>query len=154
MPARRKTSEQNYIYGNTVRAQQADQREDTPRRHPLQEYTTVRRNREAALNIDLPLVVVMSVAVVCVLFILVNYLHIQSSISSRIYNIQQLESQLEQLKTENDALEIRINTDIDLDHVYQVATEELGMVYANRDQVILYDKTESEYVRQYENIPE
>ncbi len=154
MPARRKTSEQNYIYGNTVRAQQTDQREDTPRRHPLQEYTTVRRNREAALNIDLPLVVVMSVAVVCVLFILVNYLHIQSSISSRIYNIQQLESQLEQLKTENDALEIRINTDIDLDHVYQVATEELGMVYANRDQVILYDKTESEYVRQYENIPE
>ncbi len=153
MPAKRRSSNQDYIYGNTVRAQQPS-REETTRRHPLEEYTAVRRNREKALNMDLPLVVIMSVAVACVLLILVNYLHIQSSISSRIYNIEQLESQLEQLKTENDALEIRINTDIDLDHIYQVATEELGMVYANRDQVILYDKTESEYVRQYENIPE
>ena len=40
-----------------------------------------------------------------------------------------------------------------LDHVYQVATEELGMVYAGKDQVLLYDKTESEYVRQNEDIP-
>ena len=32
--------------------------------------------------------------------------------------------------------------------------EDLGMVYANKDQVIMYNKTESEYVRQYEDIPE
>ena len=43
---------------------------------------------------------------------------------------------------------------MDLDYVYKVATEELGMVYANKDQVRLYNKTESEYVRQYEDIPE
>ena len=42
---------------------------------------------------------------------------------------------------------------MDLDHVYKVATEELGMVYANKNQILLYDKTESEYVRQYEDIP-
>ncbi len=60
---------------------------------------------------------------------------------------------MEQLKAENDATETRINTSIDLDYIYKVATEELGMVYANRDQVLLYDKTESEYVRQYEDIP-
>ena len=64
-----------------------------------------------------------------------------------------LEQQLEQLRSENDALQTRINTDMDLDHIYKVATEELGMVYANRNQVLLYDKTESEYVRQYEDIP-
>ena len=28
------------------------------------------------------------------------------------------------------------------------------MVYANKDQVRLYNKTESEYVRQYEDIPD
>ena len=60
---------------------------------------------------------------------------------------------MEQLRSENDALQTRINTDMDLDHIYKVATEELGMVYANRNQVLLYDKTESEYVRQYEDIP-
>ena len=65
-----------------------------------------------------------------------------------------LESEIETLKSENDALETSINTYVDLDHVYEVATKDLGMVYANKDQVILYDKTESEYVRQYEDIPQ
>ena len=35
-----------------------------------------------------------------------------------------------------------------------IGSVELGMVYANKDQVRLYNKTESEYVRQYEDIPE
>ena len=51
-------------------------------------------------------------------------------------------------------METRINTSIDLDNIYKIATEELGMVYANKDQVRMYNKTESEYVRQYEDIPE
>ena len=51
-------------------------------------------------------------------------------------------------------LETRINTSIDLDNIYKIATEELGMVYANKGQVRMYNKTESEYVRQYEDIPE
>lgn len=102
---------------------------------------------------DLPYVLMLTLAAVCVLSICVNYLHVRSSISYRIHHIEDLEQQLEQLRAENDALQTKINTDIDLDHVFKVATEELGMVYANRDQVLLYDKTESEYVRQYEDIP-
>ena len=31
-------------------------------------------------------------------------------------------------------------------------TEELGMVYADKNQVVTYDKTPTEYVRQNENI--
>ena len=68
-------------------------------------------------------------------------------------NIETLEAQLETLKAKNDDLETSINTSIDLDHIYQVATQELGMVYANKDQILQYDKTESEYVRQNEEIP-
>ena len=103
---------------------------------------------------DLPYVVMLTIAAFCALTICVNYLHAQSSIMGRIHHIEELEREIEQLRSNNDALQTRINTEIDLDHVYKVATEELGMVYANKDQVILYDKTESEYVRQYEDIPE
>lgn len=113
----------------------------------------VRRNQEKALQMNLPYVVMLTIAAMCVLSICVNYLHVQSSISARIHNIELLEKELEQCKAENDALETRIKTDIDLEHIYKVATEELGMVYANKNQVLLYDKTESEYVRQYEDIP-
>ena len=40
-----------------------------------------------------------------------------------------------------------------MNEIYRIATEELGMVYANRDQVLLFDKTENGYVRQFEEIP-
>ena len=102
---------------------------------------------------NLPYVILFTVAAFCVLAICVNYLQIQSTISARLAHIEQLEKSVEQMKAENDATETRINTSVDLDYIYKVATEELGMVYANRNQVLLYDKTESEYVRQYEDIP-
>ncbi len=102
---------------------------------------------------DLPYVILLTVAAICTLYLCVNYLRLQSSINARIQNIEAQETKLENLKAENDALEIRINTYVDLDYIYKVATEELGMVYANKDQVLLYNKSESEYVRQYEDIP-
>ena len=83
-----------------------------------------------------------------------SYLKLQSSVTARLKHIESLEESIEKLKGDNDALLTRINTSVDLDYVYKVATEELGMVYANKDQVRLYNKTESEYVRQYEDIPE
>ena len=77
----------------------------------------------------------------------------QSSITTKVKEIASVEKEIENLKAQNDALETRIKTSVDLDYVYKVATEELSMVYANKDQVRLYNKTESEYVRQNENIP-
>ena len=70
------------------------------------------------------------------------------------FEIVELLARVEALRAENDALETSINTYVDLDYIYDVATKELGMVYANKDQILLYDKTESEYVRQYEDVPE
>lgn len=144
-----------YIEGNTVRKLRPDQvpvtREPKRVRKPV-DYT-VRRNQEKALQMDLPFLVMLTIAAILTLYLCVNYLQVQSSITSRIHNIETYEKELEVLKSENDALETSINTYVDLDYVYQVATEELGMVYANKDQIITYNKTESEYVRQYDDIP-
>lgn len=145
-----------YVQGNTVRklapARIPETRTPDEVRRPSVNHH-VRRNREKALQMDLPYVIMLTIAAVCTLYLCVNYLQLQSSITARIKHIETLESELEALKTENDALEININTSVDLDHVYKVATEELGMVYANKGQILQYDKTESEYVRQNEDIP-
>ena len=113
----------------------------------------MRRNQEKALYMNGPYVLALTIAALITLVLCMNYLHKQASITTRINHIEDLELKLENLKSENDALQTRIDTYVDLDHVYKVATEELGMVYANKDQILLYDKTESEYVRQYEDIP-
>ena len=68
-------------------------------------------------------------------------------------SIKSLETTLDNLRTENDALERSIDTSIDLNYVYNVAVNELGMVRIGQGNIIQYDKTESEYVRQYEDIP-
>lgn len=115
---------------------------------------TVRRNQEKALQMNLPYVLVLTAAAICALYLCISYLKLQSSITARLNHIESLEKEIETLKDENDSLETRINTSVDLDYVYKVAVEELGMVYANKNQVRLYNKTESEYVRQYEDIPE
>ena len=108
----------------------------------------------AALQMDAPYVMALTLAAIITLAICMQYLALRSSITSRLGNIEKLEREVEALRAENDALETSINTYVDLDYIYDVATKELGMVYANKDQILLYDKTESEYVRQYEDVPE
>ena len=148
----------SYVEGNTVRKLEPVQvpvkREQTSEKvRRRAEDRRVRRNQEKALQMDLPFVIALTAASICTLYICVDYLHMQYSIAARIHNIEQYEKELEVLKAENDAMETSINTYVDLDYVYKVATEELGMVHADRDQVITYNKTESEYVRQYDDIP-
>lgn len=153
---RRRSASAVYVDGNTVRQNRYIITEQRPEREIQREYRqshTVRRNQEKALYMDGPYVFALTIAAVVTLFLCVNYLQVQASITARMNHIEELELTLEHLKSENDALQTRIDTYVDLDHVYKVATEELGMVYANKNQILLYNKTESEYVRQYEDIP-
>ena len=155
--ASHRAANQGYVYGTAARNMAAE-RERTRKQRVVQYRQdmshTVRKNQEKALQMDLPYVIMLTLATFCTLYICVSYLKLQSSVTARLNHIESLEESIEKLKGDNDALLTRINTSVDLDYVYKVATEELGMVYANKDQVRLYNKTESEYVRQYEDIPE
>ncbi|WP_432627602.1 septum formation initiator family protein [Brotaphodocola sp.] len=163
MAEKRRMKQPPYVYGTAVektspsRQPRRDEREEREQREQMQRKRrvnrAVRRNREKALQMDVPYVLALTVAAMSALYICVSYLQVQSTITGRIHNIEKLEQEVEDLKSENDALQTRINTSVDLDHIYKVATEELGMVYANRNQVRLYDKKESEYVKQNEDIP-
>ena len=113
----------------------------------------IRKNRERALSMDFPYLVVFSAAMVVMLFLCANYIAIQSKLTSTIKQTQKNESNLEKLRNENDSLENMIATYVDLDHIYDVATNKLGMIYAKKNQVITYEKTENEYVRQFDEIP-
>lgn len=149
-----------YTDGNTVRKTLPVRREAVPvrRRSRTAAGTSVQvrprtRAEQSELSIDLPFLLMLTAAVLATLFICFNYLRLNASIDARMDNIEHLEAQLENLKTENDALEQSIDTSVDLNYVYNVAVNELGMVHAGKDNIINYDKTESEYVRQNENIP-
>lgn len=143
-----------YVDGNTVRRTEA-----VPERNPRRQSEDKQRkeryskNKQKALTMNGPYVLFLAAAAVVTLYVCVNYLQLQADMSHRISNITAMEKQLDTLTAQNNSLDNTINNYIDLDRIYKVATEELGMVHASEDQVSLYQKTESEYVKQYGDIP-
>lgn len=152
-------STEYYTDGNTVRVRRPEPvRVPARRRISRKEYERrVRLWQDAekteSVSMSLPLTLILALMVAAVLFVGYNYLCLRSSIDMHMDKVNSLETELENMKTENDALERSIDTSVDLNHVYDVAVNELGMVRAGQNNVITYDKTESEYVRQYESIP-
>ena len=48
----------------------------------------------------------------------------------------------------------RIESSVNLEEIRNIAMNELGMVYATGENVILYENTSQNYVSQYEDIPQ
>ena len=90
--------------------------------------------------------------VFCVCFF-VGYIYLQTQVTERTDNIAKLETQISTLKADNGAAEARINTAANLSNVRNTALNELGMVYANADQIVYYDMETSDYMNQYNKIP-
>ena len=111
----------SYIHGSAAPKPEQDWREEQLRRRRQQDigknvkkHHRIRRNQERAMYMDLPYVIILTLASICTLYLCVNYLHIQSAITARMHNIEAMEEKLEKMRTENDALETSINTSIDI----------------------------------------
>ena len=88
------------------------------------EQIQVRRNRERSKSISLGQAVAMGVVVMIAAVICLNYLKLQSSVSSRLHNIAVLENEYEDVQEKNLALELSIDTYEDYAHIYDVATKD------------------------------
>lgn len=140
------------IEGNTVRKIQPSQR---PARERRQQRQAQRHQEKSSVQYVNVLYTVFLAAAACmVLWSCVRYLQLQAETTSRVENIAALETRLEELRKENDDNYTRIMTSVDLDYIKDVAINELGMVYAQKDQVILYDGGTRDYVRQSGEIPQ
>ena len=42
---------------------------------------------------------------------------------------------------------------MDLEHIKDVAMNELGMVYAKKGQIVYYESASEDYVKQYQDVP-
>ncbi|MBQ2800562.1 MAG: hypothetical protein IJF03_04145 [Lachnospiraceae bacterium] len=147
-----------YVYGNTVRrlevVPELEPRKEQPERTGQRiSKNAIRKNREKARHMNSAYVVFLSVACVVTFIVCFQYIQLRSEITERMENIAELESQLSDLKIENDAEYSRATSSIDLEEMKRIAMEELGMVYADKEQVVIYEDKEAEYFRQYEDIP-
>lgn len=181
MSTKRHYESEYYVEGNTVRKRQVtnedrsyarantayqpvrrerletapDRRIDPDRRTE----TGRKRQREAAVRTlpaqswDVKSLLFIVVAIAVAFLMCISYLEAQESITAMSKKVASLESEILTLKNENDAAYDKINSSVDLQYVYDVAVNELGMVHAKDDQVIPYNSRKSNSVRQYGEIP-
>lgn len=149
-------AESTFLDGNTVR-----RLEVAPNVQPNEKSSTKKKqsrqiviNQQKALYMNGFYVLALAIAVIITLIVCVQYLQVQSEITYRLKNVHALEVELADITSQNDELDNRINSYIDLEYIYNVATEELGMSYASKEQISLYENSSSEYVRQYRDVPQ
>ena len=83
-----------------------------------------------------------------------TYIKIQSDMTARMNTISSLESQIADLKADNDEAYKRIRMSVDLDSVREKALNELGMSYAKESQIIYYTVDNDDFMNQYSEIPQ
>lgn len=146
----KRTNSHLYVYGNTAhKLNEVPQRED--RQGRKQKRNTLQKPLPNRMNLGY--VLFLSIVTVAMFYIWSSYIHIQTEVDERLRNISSIEAQIESLKQTNDTEYARINSSIDLDEIRRIAIEELGMVYASKEQVKNYEDTENEYMKQYEELP-
>lgn len=98
----------------------------------------------AKVKAPVPIAVIFSCALIAVVFMYVLSLYIQ--IDEYAYNIDQMESQIAELKEEATKLEVQLEGKYDLDEVERIATQEYGMVASSTLPKKYVSVTESEDV--------
>lgn len=157
-----------YVDGNTVRKlspapyekevtreQIRREREEKRRREQKARNQAIAvRNRAKVLKIDLRYTLFLGIAVIATLFMCIYYLSLQSQLTAQNKRISALKSELTALTDANQATQERLNNAIDLEKVFELATDELGMSYPSQSQIIYYSGSGDDYVKQYKDIPQ
>lgn len=142
-----------YLDGNAVRKEAQSYEYVRVETERERKKYHVRKNWKKASFMTLPYVMALFLASIVVLMVSVRYLEARNNINDGARTIITLERQLENLREANSGLKKNIENYTDLSYIYRIATEEMGMLPAREDQIIRFDRTESGYVRQNEDIP-
>ena len=118
-----------YIRGTSVRKPQRVHGD----RHIHVHETTKRQKRH---HMSLGYLLFLTMAMVLMVGTLAWYISLQSQIKNSVKNIATLESQLNNLKQDNDEAYNRANGNVDLDEVKRIAIQEYGMTYASEGQIV------------------
>lgn len=138
----RRQRQQRYVYTAT-----ADEliREMNSKPRILSNET--RHNREKAKHMNIGYVLFLVAALFLCAMVLINYIQSQAELTAKISEISQLEKELNTIKRSNDEEMERLESSMNLEEIKRRAITELGMVYANENQVIIYQSPNQDYMR-------
>ena len=138
-----------YVYGNVVtKPSYEPQRRTSAPKRKKNVSRRVSQNRKKALAMNRAYVTFLAVAAIFALILCVNYVQMQSRITSHSKEVSSLQKELADLKEQNNTKYNSVMDSVNLDEIREKAMNELGMVYATSDQVIEYESPSGDYVKQ------
>ena len=151
---RRRGSQAPYVYGNVAVEVEPGYHEQSPEKPKKKVSKQVLKNRKQALHMNSAYVIFLTVAAGMAVIVCVNYVKLQSRITDRSKNITAMQKELANLKEENNAKFNAVMDSVNLDEIRDRAQNQLGMVYASPEQIVEYDNPATDYVKQFEEIPD
>ena len=143
-----------YVDGNTVRKSEPgyedDRRAEENSRRAAIRARQARKVEAQKRRVRTAAGVFAVVMVLAVAMLMLSAVVKNNSLSTEISRV---ESELAELKAQNDSREYDINRSVNMNTVIKVA-EELGMVRGNASQIITYENSDSEYIQQVAAIPQ
>ena len=144
-----------YIEGNAARKlNTVPERVEKPQREERKVNERISRNLRRARAFDLKYTIALVTATVFLFVSCVNMLTLQADNTEKRRQIATLESNLSELTDTNNETSKRLESSVDLTEVYDTATKDLGMVYPQNGQVISYEASNPDYVKQFKDVPE
>ncbi len=98
--------------------------------------------------------VFLTAVVICAVGLCFYVLKLNADVKEARNNVSNLEDALNEQLDANAEYSSGLDSMTDLDEIYKVATEELGMVYSEPGQTVYYSQNSDDYVVQYKNVPE
>lgn len=132
------------IDGSVVRKEE----ESTRNLHSVKKASTKRKSAVSFAG-GVALLIMTAVAIVG----FARFIKAQSDVTNLREDLARVNAQYEAKKLENDLYEKRIESNINLANIEQIAMTELGMTLAGAGQIEFYDSDMEDYVKQYENLP-
>ncbi|WP_051671320.1 hypothetical protein [Oribacterium sp. P6A1] len=92
-------------------------------------------------------------SLIVIFFSCYQCIKLDTQVSTSLRNIEQMRSELEDIRLQNNELKAIIDSAVNPDEIYRVATQEYGMVAPVSSEVITFKKTDTGYVRTWDDIP-
>ena len=139
-------TETPYIGGNAVPKQEPKEQREPRRKRAAQ-------SQPQSVSFTKGQTIFLAIVTVALLASCVLMLSARAQITTNQKLIESTQSELQTVRANNDATEILLNKSIDMEEIFRIAKEELGMVYPSDDQIIHYTRSDGGYVKQNEDIP-
>ncbi len=168
IPAQRPQQRPARVPGRRSSAAPAYDPRRTPERRPDTEHRRVRKTAAVeqpvtyrvsavkarkSLAFDFKYTLFLAFAMVIMIFSCANMIRMESKIDSKKSEISSLQTEIRDMKADNEAFENSLSDSYTLEEIYNIAVNELGMVYSQKGQIVYYNTANEDYVNQYQDVP-